>query len=243
MVAIEKILQKQRAWQVILPADGTNVRAHATEALSICAEAVDVLSENLRKIGYTWITVERIPMDGIEQNVRRIETQISSTIPQVLVEFWKVVGGISFVDLENYAHVDFWKNHQIGPRDGFADGLHVDACTSEWASSICNDYLDWKNFNADDGEFLLSLAPDGYHKDNISGGAPYGVYLGSSWKPTWQNFAWSGWVNPTTALTNPPDFLSYLRTTILECAGFPALLGAPAFELLRHDLLKGVPLF
>jgi hypothetical protein len=72
---------------------------------------------------------------------------------------------------------------------------------------------------------------------------PYGVFLGVSWRPIWQNFEWKGLKHPITALTNPPDFLSYLRTTILECAGFPAFLGVPAFDPIKKRLLQDVPVF
>jgi hypothetical protein len=124
-------------------------------------------------------------------------------------------------------------------------GLHVEACSDEWTSYTCDDFLDWQeNFPGDQPEeYVLTLSPDGYHKDNISGGAPYGLAFESRWKPTWRYFEWSGEKQPVTAIANPPDFLSYLRSTILECAGFPALLGIPAFETLREDLLQGVPVF
>jgi hypothetical protein len=42
---------------------------------------------------------------------------------------------------------------------------------------------------------------------------------------------------------DPPDFLSYLRTTILKSAGFPGLLGVPGFDPIREALLQGVPVF
>ena len=159
--------------------------------------------------------------------------------------FWKIIGGVSFVDLEHYRHVSFWDKHKITAPQGFADGLHVDACSRGWASYICEEYEDWQNDDQQDEaeQFLLSLSPDGYHKDNISGGESYGVFAESAWKPIWQYFQGSGVAKPVTALSDPPDFLSYLRTTILECAGFPGLLGIPAFDRLRDELLEGVPLF
>jgi hypothetical protein len=90
--------------------------------------------------------------------------------------------------------------------------------------------------------FVLTLAPDGYHKDNISGGA-YGVRLGSGWLAQWEDFAWGGPTRPESAPTDPCDFLGYLRTAILECAGFPGLLGVPGFEAIRQVLLRGLPRF
>jgi hypothetical protein len=163
----------------------------------------------------------------------------------VLLEFWERIGGISFIDLENYRHTDFWEEHQIIPPSGYTDGLHIYACNDEWTCSMCSEFADWKE-NQSQGEsedFLFTLSPDGYHKDNISGGAPYGVFADSNWKPVWRYFEWSGPLHPVTAILDPPDFLAYLRTTVLECAGFPGLLGVPAFERIKPGLLQNVPLF
>jgi hypothetical protein len=48
-----------------------------------------------------------------------------------------------------------------------------------------------------------------------------------------------------TPITAPPepDVLSYLRTTVLVCAGFPALYGTPGFESYRIKLLSGMRCF
>jgi hypothetical protein len=245
MIKIEKILEKQRAWQAVSADDESLISAIASESFATSTDAIAILSENLREIGYTWVSSESIPVHGLEENIQRIEAKTGLSVPKILVEFWKIIGGISMVDLKTYQHVDFWGKYQIVAPKGFADGLHVDACNNEWAAYICHDYDDWKNFQRQDEfeKFLLSLSPDGFHKDNISGGMPYGVFAESSWKPIWQYFEWSGPKHPVTALADPPDFLSYLRTTILECAGFPALLGIPAFDTLKENLLEGVPIF
>jgi hypothetical protein len=245
MNMLDEILENQHAWQALSADDEITIRVVALEALTKCADSIAVLSGNLRNIGYSWVTSENIPSDVLEKNIRVIETKMGLSIPMILVEFWKLVGGVSFIDLENYRHTDFWEARGIRTKNGFADGLHVETCNDEWTAFICDDYIDWKeNFTSDESDgFILSLSPDGYHKDNISGGASYGVSVESSWKPIWKNFEWSGEMQPVTALANPPDLLSYLRTTILECAGFPALLGIPAFESIKESLLRGVPVF
>lgn len=244
MVEIEQILEKQRAWQDASTDDESVISAMALECLSKCAEAIPILSANLRKIGYVWVSSQLIPANELEGSIRMIEETTGLSVPKVLVAFWKVVGGISFVDFEHYHHVNFWHKHNITAPHGFADGLHVYACSREWASYICDEYEAWQEDQQDEGEpFLLELSPDGYHKDNISGGESYGVFADSAWKPIWQYFEWSGAVKPVTAFADPPDFLSYLRTTVLECAGFPGLFGTPAFGSLRSKLLEGVPLF
>jgi len=245
MNTIDKALKNQQLWQALSADDKTAISVVALESLSKCADAITVLGENLRDIGYVWVSSEKISADVLKRNINVIETKTGLSIPNILVGFWKMVGGVSFIDLENYQHSDFWEAHGIRTKNGFADGLHVEICNDEWTSFVCDEYIYWKeNFTPDGSDgFILSLSPDGYHKDNISGGAPYGVSLESTWKPIWQNFEWSGEMQPVTALASPPDFLSYLRTTILECAGFPALLGIPAFESIKENLLKGVPIF
>jgi hypothetical protein len=245
MPPFQKILGNQREWQELPADDEWATKVMALDALSKCADAIAILSENLRQFGYIWVSSEPIPSDELEGSIRDVENTTGLSIPRILVEFWRVIGGISFVDLETYQHVHFWERRKIIPPKGFADGLHVESCNHEWASFICQDFEEWRDYYRQDEseEFLLSLSPDGFHKDNFSGGAPYGVLSGSSWKPIWRNFEWSGRVPPATALVDPPDFLSYLRTTILECAGFPGLLGVPGFDPIRETLLLDVPVF
>jgi hypothetical protein len=245
MIEIDKILEKQRAWQAASTDDEALISAMALESLSKCAEAITILSANLRKIGYVWVSSKPVHVNELEENIRTVQAKTRLSVPKILVLFWKMVGGISFVDLEHYRHVSFWQKHNISALQGFADGLHVYACNREWASYICDEYEDWQNDDERDvtEPFLLDLSPDGYHKDNLSGGESYGMFAESAWKPIWQYFEWSGAVKPVTALADPPDFLSYLRTTVLEGAGFPGLLGVPAFDRFRNELLEDVPLF
>lgn len=245
MIELDKILDAQRKWRTASSQGASVARNMAIESLIRCADAIAVLENNLKEIGYVWAEVERIPLEVIERNVMVIEKTIGLPVPQILVKFWEKVGGVSLVDLKNYQHVDFWEGQKILAPRHFCDGLHVDPCNHEWTTFICSDFIDWKEYTARDesDRFLLALSPDAYHKDNISGGAAYGVYAEASWKPIWQNFEWTGAQSPATALTSPPDFLLYLRTTVLECAGFPAFLGSPGFDSIRERLLRGVPLF
>jgi hypothetical protein len=46
-----------------------------------------------------------------------------------------------------------------------------------------------------------------------------------------------------SAPEGPPTFVEYLRTSILECAGFPGFFGVPEFEPVRLELLDGLPYF
>lgn len=246
MVEIETIAATQRAWQGSAAIGGATAQAAASESLHRCVEAIALLIEDLKSVGYLWASSSHIRSIDLERRVLAIERALGLPIPPVLIAFWQTIGMISLVDLGNYEHVEFWKQHRIVAPRGFCDGLYIDGCTNEWASFVCQDYVDWKQeCGPDEMEtgFLISLSPDGYHKDNISGGAPYGVFSGRPWTPTWANFEWSGAIRPITAPAGSPDFLAYLRTTILECAGFPGLLGIFAFESMRERLLQNVPLF
>lgn len=245
MIEIEKVQETQRAWQAISPDDESAIQKMADKSLTGCAEAVVVLIENLKKIGYVWANSEQLKVDTIENNIQTLEKTMEMPVPQILVRFWKIIGGISLIDLDRYQHVEFWKEHKIAGPKYFCDGLYVDSCCDGWTASVCDDFVDWRDNSTPGGseEFLLSLSPDGYHKDNTSGGSPYGIFPGNSWKPIWQYFEWSGVERPLSAPEGSTDFLSYLRTTILECAGFPAFFGVPGFDPIKERILRGVPIF
>lgn len=245
MFELEPVLNAQREWQIALASGEPRLKRFAMEALKRCSDAVAILSTNLNEIGYRWVSIDSVAEDRLNRNITLIEEAIGSFIPDILVLFWKQVGGVAFVDLENYQHVRFWKDHKLSGPAGYCDGLFVQACSEAYSRHVCEDFIDWQDYRTPDAPegYLLSLSPDGYHKDNISGGAPYGLIPGEPWKPVWQYFEWSGYQRPISAGVGPPDFLSYLRTAILECAGFPAFLGLPDFHGLRERLLKGVPIF
>ncbi len=245
MIEIEKVIEAQEKWHRAALAEEPSTFDSADEALKRCSEAIAVLRKNLNEIGYPWTEVERCLPEGIQKNVSRIENAVGSPIPRILTMFWERIGGVSLVDIQHYQHILFWNDQNLSGPNFFCDGLHIDACSDDWTSFVCDDFLDWKAYRSQDepGGFLLELSPDGFHKDSISGGEFYGLYPGENWLPTWQNFKWPGVQRPVSAPPGPPDFLSYLRSTILECAGFPALLGLLRFNRIRESLLRDVPIF
>ncbi len=178
----------------------------------------------------------------LDERVARIEAQTSVPVPQLIYEFWRIVGGIALVDLRQYTHVAFWDDLGIKGANEFCDGVYVDACDDDWLEYTVDDYSNYAD-GSEEASFLYTLAPDGYHKDDISGGPPYAVGSGPGWAPTWENFDWSGYRRPDTAVPGPPDFVSYLRTAILECAGFPGFFGHPRFEGIRQDILRHLEAF
>lgn len=135
--------------------------------------------------------------DEIISKVNEFE-QLIGSIPLSLRVFWEVVGAVSLVGRTP----DGWPS--------FTDPLVVeppDFCIS--------DYREWREYIEEDKEnenelFIAAIAPDIFHKDNVSGGGPYGFSL--------PNAAIDGvLVNEGHDLT----FVSYLRFALLEWGGFP----------------------
>jgi hypothetical protein len=246
MIEVEAIVEAQSTWRAAARAGGDAAAAAASRSLIGLRKAATTVLENLTELDYPAVPGIISPEPGLESRIQCLETVVGGAVPPILVSFWRLVGGLSFVDVNRYTHVDFWRARGITGPDGYCDAIYVDPCSTAWVEFAMQDFSD---FIEDSGlslparPYLLSLAPDGYHKDNISGGAPYSLEIGGDWLAPWQNFSWSGARQPASAPAGPCDLLGYLRTSVLECAGFPALLGVPLFEPLRERLLRSVEVF
>lgn len=238
MASVELIIKHRNLWLERINS-GSRIEKLVATSLAGCREAVDELSSRLEQLGYPAVSMKRPSVKGLDKRIAAIEKMTSVPVPSVVREFWREVGGISLIDVNDYAHVAFWDDAGVKGKKGFCDGLHVDYCDDEWKDYTIDDF---EMYSEDENEssFLYSLAPDGYHKDDISGGSPYSVGRNSEWLPTWENFEWSGYHPPKTCASNKPDFMSYLRTSILECGGFPGLLGHSEFEPIRIKLTRGL---
>lgn len=245
MLEMADVIRAQRDWAHVAAAGGPAAQAAATAALQGFNRAIAVLAKNLRALGYPKVPGRILPEPGLPARIQRLEAALGAQVPPTLRVFWEVVGGVSLADLDDYRHATFWKDRGIEGPDGYCDALHLDPCSKAWLEFAEQDHADW----ADDPDlpagstYLLSLSPDGYHKDNISGGESYGVWTGEDSGAVLRNFAWTGRVRPESAPADEADVVSYLRTAVLECAGFPALHGVETFEALRVELLLGVVAF
>lgn len=149
------------------------------------------------------------PLVGPSSETRAAIVQVErefGPIPLSLVAFWQEVGT---VDL-------------IGMHAKWPNGL--DPLVVYSPEAIDSDYEE------EDGWFGC-LAPDDVHKDNESGGDPYGVKL----------------PNPSADfifLDGERDlpFVQYLRVAILQWGGFPGLERIPHFEALG-ELVAGLEPF
>jgi hypothetical protein len=236
---IDKVEEAQRAWLAAAATGGTTAASATNAALRGMREAALVILDNLARAGYPRVPGIIEPVGDVDARISRIEEHTGGRVPPVLAAFWRIVGGFSLVDLEHYSHVAFWESRDMIGVPEYCDGVHIDACDDDWEE---NAIAEFDSSHEEEHSFLLSLAPDGYHKDDISGGPAYGMSLGNDWLAPFDNFSWVGRVHVAVP-GEPCDLLTYLRCSLLECAGFPALYGVLSFESMRADLLRGVPVF
>jgi len=148
-----------------------------------------------------------LPSSKMQSDCDELESE-AGTLPLSLTAFWNEVGSIDLVGMH-----PSWS-------DGL-DPLVVDP--PEGALSFL--------FDEGDGIFV-GLAPDDLHKDNTSGGDPYGLQL----------------PNPSADFLLMYErhnmlFVPYLRLAILNWGGFPGLEGRKIeFEHL-HSLVADLELF
>jgi hypothetical protein len=209
-----------------LQALGSTVRRepHYSQAQEVAAETMRRVRRNceriisqLRTLGYVFgtfpdgtrrsYTVEPLtpPSAAVRADTAELEAQ-AGPLPLSLVAFWQEVGAVDLVGM-----------HPAWP-DGL-DPLVVDP--PEGALSFLFDIEEDEGAGDDAGQFA-GLAPDDLHKDNVSGGDPYGVRLPNA-------SADFLFVYERHNLL----FVPYLRLAILRWGGFPGLEGrAVQFESL-----------
>lgn len=254
-----EIQTRSNAW-LAARNDAVMAEGLALESLAYCREAIEMMEMILLDLDYPVSRfITPISTNTLNTLCQKIEGHTKQPIPRILYQFWKIIGGVTFLDLENYSHESFWRKKGIEGRNHFCDGFHIDACDDNWARHVIRDYDDLLYDNEVE-LFQYTLAPDGYHKASISGGGPYGVAANDSWYPAWQAFWWPGFKTPSVAaefsvmtdcailfegrrIANELDFLSYVRIALLECGGFPGLYGSKSFEPIRSLLVDKLPAF
>lgn len=238
----EAVQDAARRW---LALDAVTRAEVGPEVIDTCGDALRELVARLRGLGYP-VDPMLVTSDDVDAAVEELEGASGVAVPLPLVEVWRRIGDISLVDLGRYRHMAFWEERVGADARTFAcDGLVVEGpCEDESWIGYAIDELEGL---AEAGEPpAFPLAPDHLHKDNTSGGDPYGLVPGGDdpWMPVLCGFDWCGPAVPSSALAGAtPDFVSYLRTAVLECGGFPGLFGSAGFEPIRRELTEGLPVF
>ncbi len=135
------------------------------------------------------------PKDCLRTDMETLE-QATGPIPISLGAFWEQVGSVDLIGM--------------GP--SWPTGL--DPLVVEAPASGVSELDEMEFMLEDRGHFEASLAPDVFHKDNVSGGGAYAVALPDA--------------GMDFLLRNEPHdllFVPYLRLAILGYGGFPGLEG------------------
>jgi hypothetical protein len=152
------------------PNDATRREAEAVAELAMARVAHNcrLIANRLSAMGYSFSVFCDAEDDGGPQPplvpfttqddaaIARLKTRVGA-LPLTLEYFWKTVGSVAFTG----THPNF---------PSMLDPLVM------FSAEFVADELQHRE-PEDDGSIHLPLSPDDYHKDNISGGAPYSVAL------------------------------------------------------------------
>ena len=240
-MSIEAIKHAADRWLGQKPSD----RAQAgPELIAICDRAIRELVTRLQSLGYP-VEPMLVPCADLDAVIAELE-EAGPPLPPALAEVWRWIGEISLVDLDGYRHMSFWEDRVGGDARVFAcDGVVVYAPHDDdgWTDYV----IDLLHEQAEIGVAqAFPISPDSLHKDNTSGGDSYELVPNAddAWMASLRAFSWDGPLRPQSAPgASTPDLVSYLRTAILECGGFPGLYGSAGFEPIRRELVQGLPVF
>jgi hypothetical protein len=135
------------------------------ERLAVIAAALPMLVHRLRAEGYVFVRPDQV-LPGIEsdveRNIHRIEHE-GGTVPYAIAQFWRRIG-----------RVDFCGSHPGWTGCEYPDPLFVYPTST--AIDELQDFLDDREQRLKgDFPYLIPIAPDSYHKENVSGGMWYNV--------------------------------------------------------------------
>jgi hypothetical protein len=170
---------------------------------------LEVLHASLASLGYRFSKPESAllsPGPEVEAQLRFLEENIGR-VPLALAAFYRVVGC-----------VDFTGGHPEWEGCEYPDPIVVDPV--EYAVSEAKEFLELESpegyWDSDSGIFRVPIAPDYYHKEDVSGGMWYGVEIPNGKDDPDLLEEW----HHTT-------FVGYLRLCF-EWGGFPGLERAEA---------------
>ncbi|MDT0529138.1 hypothetical protein RM555_09050 [Micromonospora sp. DSM 115977] len=177
--------ERERVWHEMRQL-GSRVRepAFAPEAQAVCDEMarrarsnIETLVARLREQGYRFHENDddQTPMDAYtppgpkaEEHLYWLEQRLGP-LPMVLSSWIRIVGDVWLVG-----------THPQWPSSAAADPLVLELAGSRYPDSDIREYFaeEIEAWQEDQDEpFLLPVAPDHFHKDNVSGGGPYGILL------------------------------------------------------------------
>lgn len=230
---------REEVWQAMIamgPVDREgeiyeHVYAVAQETMNRVNHNINTIIKRLERIEYNFALPEYVkisPSTETRSQIQQLESKVGP-LPISLIAFYEIVGGVclmgDYPDLATYA-----SPLSTEPTLNYSDPLVV--FPIEAAFEELDDFSeaipDSDGLYSD--EFHIPIAPDDYHKENVSGGAPYEIAVPCR--------------NADAILLNEwhqTSFVNYLRISF-QWSGFPgwerypdrpeALLRSLAEELL-----------
>lgn len=216
---------------------GAQVRdpAFAGEAQAVCDEMarrarrnIEVLIERLLEQGYRFHDNDDDatpvqPLTGPGPDAEDFVAWLDQTfgpVPMVLSSWVRIVGDVWMVG----THPD-WENSAA------ADPLVVEVAGLRYPGddirpSLLDEFEQWREY-PEGRPFQLPVAPDHLHKDNVSGGAPYGLVLPDAC------------ADALIVTDMAMSFVSYLQKAF-GAGGFPRSSGHDQQWAVTHALASGL---
>jgi hypothetical protein len=207
------------------------------EAQLVCDEMarrarqnIETLVERLRTAGYrfhvndddeTPRTPHHPPGPRADEHAQWLRERFGA-VPMTLLSWVRIVGDVWLVG----THPEWDASAAADPLVIQAEGSHYpNSAISEYFSTSYESWREWSDENPRAGSFVLPLAPDRLHKNNTSGGPPYGMILPD------------GCADGLFAGDVPMPFVHYLDHAFRH-GGFPGPVDSPMAARIRRTLAK-----
>ena len=209
----------------------------SVEAQEVCDEMarrarwnVETIVERLAEQGYRFHTNDdhqepvvphSQPGSGAPRLVAWLQERFD-VVPMTLLSWVRLVGDVWLVG-----------THPRWPTSASADPLVIEVEGSRYPGKPIEDHFDDEilahreasSHEGYTGPFVLPLAPDHHHKDNVSGGSPYGIILPD------------GCADGLFVTETPTPFVSYLNG-VFSSGGFPRPTDSPGEWKIRRSLAQ-----
>lgn len=187
-------------------------------------EQIEKIARRLPQLGYQFKRPSAVfpgPEPGTEEAIARIERE-TGTLPLALKAFWRLVGSVNFMG----PHSD-WTVVEY-PWDGceYPDPLVV--YPPSQAIFELDEFLgDREERMRCNFPYLVPIAPDAYHKDNVSGGMWYNLSVPAVADDP-----------PLNDERHQTTFVSYLELAV-RWGGFPGLDRCPEHDWPLREIVGG----
>lgn len=238
MATVEEIIAAQHDWDLTRRTGDFEAAGRARTMVLI--DGIRILAGRLEDLGYPVSPLIAPPFADVDDRIARLTNGTGVSPPAILALIWRTLGSVELTDARDCAHDAFWEDEGMGRTH--SDGFHVSGCDDLYIEAMLSDaeLISESGFAE---PFYYCFSPDIVEKDNCSGGGGYLLAGDSDWAPTCIGVQWPQPAATRTGVSGPMDLLTYARTAILECGGFPGFMGKRYFEPIRELLTRDLPVF